>query len=151
MFFSWWIFFYFFELELKSDSGRKNVLRVGSFCFFELEKFKGLHFQIYKIFFKAEAFLKYKRNFFSENIRKFLLLGLEFFFSIRVFFHDHPRITGLWGKGKGISLTPRYHFHPLHRHLDIGRAITAESSPLHIASSRARTENLWFPSERKSL
>ena len=68
------------------------------------------------------------------------------FFSIWVFFHDHSRITGLQGKGEGISVTPHYHFHPLHRHLDISRAITAESSPLHIASSRTRTGNLWFPS-----
>ena len=69
-----------------------------------------------------------------------------FFFSIWVFFHKHSRITGLQGKGEGISLTPHYHFHPLHRHLDISRAITAESSPLHIASSRTRAGNLWFPS-----
>ena len=40
------------------------------------------------------------------------------------------------GNGEGISLTPLYHFHPLHRHLDISWATTAESSPLHIASSR---------------
>ena len=69
-----------------------------------------------------------------------------FFFSVWVFFHDHSLITGLQGKGEGISLTPHYHFHLLHRHLDISRAITAESSPLHIASSRTRTGNLWFPS-----
>ena len=49
-------------------------------------------------------------------------------------------------KGEVVSLTPLYHFHPLHRHLDISRAITAESSPLHIVSSRARTGNLCFPS-----
>ena len=49
------------------------------------------------------------------------------FFSIWVFFHDHSQITGLQGKGKGISLTPRYFFHPLYRHLDIIRAISAES------------------------
>ena len=36
------------------------------------------------------------------------------------------------GKGEGISLTPHYHFHPLHRHFDISRAITTESSPLYI-------------------
>ena len=42
-----------------------------------------------------------------------------FCFSIGVFFHDHSRFTGLPGKGEGISLTPHYHFHPLHRHLDI--------------------------------
>ena len=67
-----------------------------------------------------------------------------FFFSIGVFYHNHSRITGLQGKGEQISLTPRYHFHPLHIHLHISRAITAESSPLHVASSQTRTENLWF-------
>ena len=45
------------------------------------------------------------------------------FFSIWVFFHDHSRITGLQGKGEVISLTPHYHFLPLHRHLDISRNI----------------------------
>ena len=58
------------------------------------------------------------------------------FFFIWVFFHDHSRITGLQGKGGGISLTTHYHFHPLHRCLDISWAITAESSPLHMAGSR---------------
>ena len=33
-------------------------------------------------------------------------------------------------------------FHLLHRHLDISQVITAESSPLHIASSQTRTGNL---------
>ena len=56
------------------------------------------------------------------------------------------RITGLQGKGEGIPLTPRYHFHPLHTRLDIGRAITAGSSPLRIRNIRTRTGNLWFPS-----
>ena len=69
-----------------------------------------------------------------------------FFFSTWVFFHEHSRIAGLQGKGEGISLTPHYHFHPLHRRLDISRAIAAESSPLRIASSRTRAGDLWFPS-----
>ena len=69
-----------------------------------------------------------------------------FFFSIWVFFHEHSRFTGQQGKGEGIYLTPLYHFHPLHRRLDISRAIAAESSPLHIAGSPTRTGNLWFPS-----
>ena len=68
-----------------------------------------------------------------------------FFFSIWVFFHEHSRFTGQQGKGEGIYLTPLYHFHPLHGQLDISRAITAESSPLHIAGSRTGTGNLWFP------
>ena len=70
----------------------------------------------------------------------------SFFFSIWVFFHEHSRITGLQGKGGGIFLTPHYQFHPLYRHLVISREIAAGSSHLHIASSRARTQNLWFPS-----
>ena len=63
------------------------------------------------------------------------MVFLFLFFFIWVFFHDHSRITGLQGKGGGISLTTQYHFHPLHRCLD-SWAITAESSPLHIAGSR---------------
>ena len=47
-----------------------------------------------------------------------------FFFFYWIFFHEHSRITGLQGKESGISLTPHHHFHLLHRHLDINRAIT---------------------------
>ena len=64
-------------------------------------------------------------------------MEISFLFSIGVFFHNHSRITGLQGKMEGISLTSHYHFHSLHRHLDISQEITAESSPLHIGSSRA--------------
>ena len=62
-----------------------------------------------------------------------------FFFLSGFFFHEHLRITALQGKGEGISLTSHYHFYPLQRHLDISRAIIAESSSLHIGSSRTRT------------
>ena len=67
-----------------------------------------------------------------------------FFFFVWVFFHEHSRFTGQQGKGEGIYLTLFYHFHPLRRHLDISRVVTAESSPQHIASSRTWTGNLWF-------
>ena len=70
------------------------------------------------------------------------------FFSVWVFFHSHSRIIGLQEKGEDTSLTPHYHFHPLQKHLNISRVVTAESSPLHIGSSSwTRTGNLWFPSE----
>ena len=49
-------------------------------------------------------------------------------------------------EGGGHFLTPRYHFHPLHRQLDISQTITTKSSTLHIGSSQTRTRNLWFPS-----
>ena len=50
------------------------------------------------------------------------------------------------GEGKGEGKTPHYHIHSLNRRLDNSRAITAESSPLHIASSRSRTKSFSFPS-----
>ena len=85
-----------------------------------------------------------KPDFFNVKLKLFFFFS---FFSIWVFFfHKHSRFTGQQGKGEGIYLTPVYHFHPLHRHLDISQAVTAESSPLHIASSRTRTWNLRFSS-----
>ena len=79
-----------------------------------------------------------------------------FFFGYLCFlartFTDHKTSGegGEDGRGRGgggcISLTPHYHFHPLHRHLDIRWAIIGERSPLHIASGRTRTGNLWLPS-----
>ena len=93
------------------------------------------------------------KDFFSkcDQIRNFLriwshLLKKSFFkiFSIWVFFHEHSRITGLQGKGEGISLTPHYHFDTHYRHWDISQA--AEISTLHIANSRIWTGKLWFPS-----
>ena len=68
------------------------------------------------------------------------------FFSIWIFFHRHSRFTVQQRKGLIISLTLLYHFHPIHRHLDISRVITAESSPLYKASSRTWNGNLWFRS-----
>ena len=50
------------------------------------------------------------------------------------------------GEGGGHFFNSSLPLPPVHRHLDISRVITAESSPLHIASSRTRTGNLWFPS-----
>ena len=88
-------------------------------------------------FFHAD-FLSFSAAFISYFVFCFSVL----FLSIRLFFHDHSRITGLQGKGEGVSVTPHYHFHPLHRHLDINWAITAEKSTLHIGSSRTQTGNL---------
>ena len=73
------------------------------------------------------------------------------FFSIREFFHNHSRITGLQGKKEGISLTPHYHFHPLRRHLDISRTITAESSPMHIGSSGTRAGRKLLTTKLRAL
>ena len=73
---------------------------------------------------KIDQLVEYNlRNIFRER-------SYTIFFSIWVFFYEYSRTTGLQWKGKGISLTPHYHFYPLHKHLDISWAITAESSPL---------------------
>ena len=48
------------------------------------------------------------------------------FFFYLVFFHEHSRFTRQQGKGKAISLSPLYHFHPLHRHLDYCRKTTSD-------------------------
>ena len=48
------------------------------------------------------------------------------------------------GENGGYFFKSFYHFHPLHRHLNISWAITAKSLPLHIASGQTRTRNLWF-------
>ena len=63
----------------------------------------------------------------------------------------NPTREKLWrwtlgGRGS-ISLTPHYHFHPFHRHLDISRAITAESSLLYIAKA-TRLKSILY---RKSI
>ena len=58
--------------------------------------------------------------------------------------HDHSQITGLQGKGGGISLTHHYHFHSHHRYLEISWTITADSQPLHIASNRTQPKNPSF-------
>ena len=74
------------------------------------------------------------------------LLHTVFFCSTWVFFHEHSRLTRQHGKVEAISSPSLYHFHSVHRHLDISRTIAAESSPLHIASSQTRIWNLWFSS-----
>ena len=74
-----------------------------------------------------------------------------FLFFVWVFFHEHSRIIRLQGKEEGISLTPHYHFYPLHRHSGISLAIIAESSPLHLAAElelgtfdfQAQVANHW--------
>ena len=69
-----------------------------------------------------------------------------FLFTVWVFFYEPLRFTRQRGKGKAIYLTRFYHPHPIHRHLHTSQAITADGSPLLIASSLSRTVSLWFVS-----
>ena len=64
-----------------------------------------------------------------------------------LFFHEHSRFAGQHKKREGIFLTSHYNFHPFHRHLDISRAITVESLPLHtqLAAGPGILYNIYFP------
>ena len=70
-------------------------------------------------------FLVLEEKFGNDSLITFCIFTL-IIFSIWIFFYDHSQFTGLQGKGEGISLTSHYHFHPLHSHLDISRAISRE-------------------------
>ena len=83
-------------------------------------------------------------NRFAGFTYKLISTWFIYFFSIWVFFHKHSRITGLQGKEEGISLFPQYHFHPLHRQLDISRATTAESSPCTYPAAGLKPGALGF-------
>ena len=60
------------------------------------------------------------------------------FFSIWVFFHENSRFTGQQGKRGGFLFNYSLPLLP-------ALQTTAGSSPLHVASSRVRTGNLWLP------
>ena len=73
--------------------------------------------------------------------RKKLLLIYFFFylgFLLRTFTNHRTA-----GEGGGHFFNSSLHFHPLHRHLDISRAITAESSPVIVYSSNGIKSNFF--------
>ena len=127
MFDLWFIFFSFTQLNKRRIFLLRCLVWLSSFYI------RGNNYELVFCFVKKIKFA-FLNSFVSKKIS----------FSIWIFFYNHSQITGLQQKGEGISLTPHYHFHLLHRHLDVSRTITAESSPLHIGSSQTRTGNLWF-------
>ena len=100
-----------------------EISKVGSYLVLQLKRFLRHHGKFIK------DIKKVQRSFFSN-------LG----FLSRTF------MTHGTAEEEEGYLFDSYHFNPLHRHLDISWVITAESSPLHIASSWTQTGNLWFPS-----
>ena len=72
----------------------------------------------------------------KQNYLSFFLIGFSF---------TNIMIHRTAGKG-WVTLYTFHHFHLLHKHLDISQVVAAKSTPLHIAGSRTRTGNLWFPS-----
>ena len=70
---------------------------------------------------------------------------INFYFTSELSFTNIDDSQDSKGRSEDISLSPLYHFHLLHRHLEISWMATGESSPVHIASSRISTENLSIP------
>ena len=144
---SWWIYEWLGKIHWNTKYGRYYWSRL-LVCKNSLQKFQNKEFRKRAWFTCSKRCIIVSAVF--ENFRNvsWNIWGwpCKFFSICWVFFHKHSRITGLPGKAEGISLSPHYHFHPLYRYLDISWAIPAESSPLHMASSRTRTGNRWFPS-----
>ena len=67
--------------------------------------------------------------YFSDIVKlynsKYLIV--MYFYSIWIYFHEHPLLAGQQGKGKAISLTSLYHFNLLQRLSDISQTISAPS------------------------
>ena len=84
-----------------------------------------------KVFYPYQAHLKNLQM--QQNNQIIMASHISFlvvvliFFSFWVFFHEHLRFTGQQGKGGGYFSKSSLPLPPPHRHLDISRAITAES------------------------
>ena len=74
----------------------------------------------------------------------FEYVSLIFFFYLG-FLSQTFTINRTAGEGGEYLLNSSLPLPPDSKTLGISQATTAESSPLHIASSRTRTKNLWFP------
>ena len=138
-------------LKITKVDGLGWVAVVGSFLckYFSLLKYQRFHllFELYHCNEKLSFFFSHlKASITHVSVSSIIL----FFFFCLGFLSRTFTIHRTVGKGWGYFFNPPYHFHPLYRRLNISRAITAESSPLHIASSWTQTGNCWI-SERKLL
>ena len=138
----------FTRQQLKGQTLSAYILSATSTCFTGTYTLAGLLLQ--KTDLCAQLAAGIKHEIFGTSSLEFTLSTLVLVAAVLFcfFFLSGFYFTNIQGKEEGISLTHHYQFHPLHIHLHISRTITAESSPLHIASSRTQTGNLWFPSTR---
>ena len=73
----------------------------------------------------------------------------EKFFSIWIFFQEHSQFTGNQRKEEAISLTPPYHYHPLHKHLEVAGWFLQRA---HLCTrQQAESNRKPWVSERKLL
>ena len=74
-------------------------------------------------------------------------ISFLFFFFYQGFFSWISWFKGQQGEEKAISLTPLYHFHQLHRYLDISQVIAAERWSGKLSPQEFRTSKSCFPSK----
>ena len=103
-----------------------------------------IFFVLQKQFFAVVSFLLVAVFFRYWEILRIKMPHIAHYFSIWLFFHKHLRFPEQEGKWETIYLTPLYHFQSFQRQLHISCAITVDSSPLYIASSRTQTGSLCF-------
>ena len=65
---------------------------------------------------------------------------LPFFY--QAFFQEYSQFSVEQGKGEAIFLTPLYHFHPLHRHLDVSRLVPQSNRERLDSEGMSLTTNL---------
>ena len=79
-------------------------------------------------------------------IRQFLNSSCSFFFYLGFLSRKYTIHRTAGEGGGGFLFNSSLPLLPVCRNLNISRTTTAGSPPLHIASSRTRTLNLWLPS-----
>ena len=109
------------------------------------------HFASFHLWWKENLIKHQKVSRYYENDCSFLALPFQTtananFFSNWVFLLYDIRDYQDSRERRSLYLIPLYHIHPLHEHLHLSRAITAESSHLNMASGQTLTRNVWFPS-----
>ena len=78
-------------------------------------------------------------------------LNILFFFHLGILSQPFTNHRTAGEEGGHFFKELNYHFHPLHRHLDISRTITAERSALHIGSSPTRAGRKSLATKLRAL
>ena len=150
--FSYFLSFSFYDKCLKTNvtlQSQKEIsvedLRINFYQNDSREDYLNASFAYDKF---TELYVTFLRDFFKDtnSMTLFALSLLDIYFFYVGILSRTFTIRRTAGGGEAITVTPVYHFHPLHKILDISRAIT---SPLHIARSRTQTGNFLFPSANR--
>ena len=93
-----------------------------------------------KVVFGPWIFVVRSGRYLSCIFEVFLLSSLFIYLFIYIFIYSVIHFFSI----SGFSFTNDHHFHSFHRHLDIDRVTNADSSPLHLTSSRLEPGTYGF-------